>query len=201
MWVIKIGGSWIKNANLKKLVKLLANIKNQNLIIVPGGGIFADAVREASKLNNLSEHKSHFLALKSTEIFGHMIKSFEQKIHVTKSIDSFKVKNLWLPSKILKNEKNFKKNWESTSDSVATWLYSKIFASGLIFVKSISLGTGKSYDIKTLQKNKILDSNLDYYLKKKKNIKIIGPEIIDLLESKEDWDNLIRKLNVLKYEK
>ena len=38
-----------------------------------------------------------------------MIKSFEQKIHVTKSIDNFKVKNLWLPSKILKNEKNFKK--------------------------------------------------------------------------------------------
>ena len=84
---------------------------------------------------------------------------------------------------------------------MATWLYSKIFASGLIFVKSISLGTGKSYDIKTLQKNKILDSNLDYYLKKKKNIKIIGPEIIDLLESREDWDNLIRKLNVLKYGK
>ena len=37
MWVIKIGGSWIKNANLKKLIKLLVNIKNQNLIIVPGG--------------------------------------------------------------------------------------------------------------------------------------------------------------------
>ena len=126
MWIIKIGGSWIKNANLIKLIKLLVNLDNQKFIIVPGGGIFADSVREASKLNFLSEDQSHFLALKSTEIFGHMIKSFENRIHTTEKINSFKEKNLWLPSKILKNERNFKKNWESTSDSVATWLYSNI---------------------------------------------------------------------------
>ena len=49
------------------------------------------------------------MALKSTEIFGYMIKSFERKINITESIDNFKEKNLWLPSKILRNEKNFKK--------------------------------------------------------------------------------------------
>ena len=198
MWIIKIGGSWIKNANLKKLIKLLANIKNQNLIIVPGGGIFADAVREASKLNNLSENKSHFLALKSTEIFGHMIKSFEKRIHLTKSIDNFKEKNLWLPSKILKNEQSFINNWESTSDSVATWLYSRITSRGLIIVKSVYMGEKKTYKIKTLQKKRILDSNMHLYLNKINNIKIIGPEIIDLLETNKDWDNLINKLNFLK---
>ena len=64
MWIIKIGGSWIKSTNLEKLITLLVNLENQRFVIVPGGGIFADSVREASKLNNLSENKSHFLALK-----------------------------------------------------------------------------------------------------------------------------------------
>ncbi len=201
MWIIKIGGSWIKNSNLEKLIKLLVNLENQKFVIIPGGGIFADSVRESSKINNIPDNVSHFMALKSTEIFGYMIKSFERKIHITESIDNFKEKNLWLPSKILKNEKNFKKDWESTSDSVATWLYSKISSRGLIFVKSISLGTNNSYNIKTLQKKKILDTNFDFYLKKKKNLKIIGPEIIDLLETHKDWDNLINKLNFLKYDK
>ncbi|MBD22489.1 MAG: hypothetical protein CL572_02335 [Alphaproteobacteria bacterium] len=198
MWIIKIGGSWIKNANLIKLIKLLVNLDNQKFIIVPGGGIFADSVREASKLNFLSEDQSHFLALKSTEIFGHMIKSFENRIHTTEKINSFKEKNLWLPSKILKNERNFKKNWESTSDSVATWLYSNISSKGLIFIKSISLGIKNVYKIEALQKKNILDSNMHLFLKKKKNLKIIGPEIIQLLESYEDWDNLLSKLNFLK---
>ena len=102
MWIFKIGGSWIRNANLKRLINLLVTLENQDLIIVPGGGIFADAVREASKLTDLSEDKAHFLALNSTEIFGHMIKSFEQKIHLTENIKNLKDKNLWLPSKTLK---------------------------------------------------------------------------------------------------
>ena len=79
MWIIKIGGSWIKNSNLKKLIKLLVNLENQKFVIIPGGGIFADSVREASKINNIPDNVSHFLALKSTEIFGYMIKSFEKK--------------------------------------------------------------------------------------------------------------------------
>ena len=74
---------------------------------------------------------------------------------------------MWLPSKILKNVRNFKKNWESTSDSVATWLYSKIHSEGIIFVKSISLGLEQRYKIVTLQDRGILDSNVKYYLKKK----------------------------------
>jgi aspartokinase-like uncharacterized kinase len=178
MWVIKIGGSWIKNPNLPKLIKILMKLKKQRFVIVPGGGIFADSVRYASQLN--------------------MIKSFDKKIHVTEKIDDFKEKNLWLPSKILKNVRNFKKNWESTSDSVATWLYSKIHSEGIIFVKSISLGLEQRYKIVTLQDRGILDSNVKYYLKTKNNLRIIGPEIIQLLETYRDWDNLLKKLNFIK---
>ena len=39
MWIIKIGGSWIKSTNLEKLITLLVNLENQRFVIVPGGGI------------------------------------------------------------------------------------------------------------------------------------------------------------------
>ena len=34
MWIIKIGGSWIKNSNLEKLIKLLVNLENQKFVII-----------------------------------------------------------------------------------------------------------------------------------------------------------------------
>ena len=41
-------------------------------------------------------------------------------------------------SMILKNDSTFVKNWESTSDSVAAWLHSKINSLGLLYVKSLT---------------------------------------------------------------
>ena len=34
MWIIKIGGSWIKSTNLEKLITLLVNLENQRFVIV-----------------------------------------------------------------------------------------------------------------------------------------------------------------------
>ena len=194
MWVIKIGGSWIKNPDLKKLVLQTSLFFKEKFVIVPGGGIFADSVREASKFN-ISEETGHFLALKATEIFGYLIKSINSNLHLTAKLDDFKDKNLWMPSTKLKNENEFEKNWESTSDSVASWLYSNTSSSGLIFIKSLSLGLKNKYKMKELQKMKILDQNLIKYLKKKKKIFIIGPEVLELYKSKERLEDLLLNLN------
>ena len=49
MWVLKLGGSWIKNPKLKTLIKLIT-LQNKNVIaLVVGGGLFADSVRQAQK--------------------------------------------------------------------------------------------------------------------------------------------------------
>ena len=194
MWVIKIGGSWIKSSNLKKLILLTSSFFKEKFVIVPGGGIFADSVREASKYN-VSERTGHFLALKATEMFGYLIKSMNSNLHLTANLDNFREKNLWMPSKKLKNEIEFEKNWESTSDSVASWLYSNTASSGLIYIKSLSLGLKNKYKIKELQKRNILDQNFEKYLKKKKKVFIIGPEILELYKRQECLDDLLLNLN------
>ena len=47
-----------------------ANLIN---IVILGGGIFADSVRKVYSDVNMTEKTGNFLALKSTEIFSHMI--------------------------------------------------------------------------------------------------------------------------------
>ena len=48
MWVLKIGGSWITNPNLITLIKRLEKKKKGKIIIVAGGGCFADSVRSGT---------------------------------------------------------------------------------------------------------------------------------------------------------
>ena len=38
----------------------------------------------------------------------------------------------------IKSRKKIRKSWESTSDSIATWLYSNTKSDGLIFIKSLN---------------------------------------------------------------
>jgi aspartokinase-like uncharacterized kinase len=51
MQVVKIGGSLYDTPELKKWLKQLAKAaKDDSIIIVPGGGPFADTVRDAQKM-------------------------------------------------------------------------------------------------------------------------------------------------------
>ena len=46
MWIIKIGGSWITSHQLNDLLQLLKKkAKSENIVLVVGGGCFADSVR------------------------------------------------------------------------------------------------------------------------------------------------------------
>ena len=195
MWVLKIGGSWITNPNLTTLLKRLYKKKTGKIIIVAGGGCFADAVRFAFKKTKMSEKLANTLALKSTEIFCSYLKDINKKIYLTTN-RRFRenLLNVWLPSSILSNEKSFKKNWNSTSDSVAAWLSTNIKADGLVFIKSLKK-TKKINKLGDLQKKNIIDKNTSTYLKSfKGEIKITGLDILNVLEKNNNWDSCVKDL-------
>ena len=49
--------------------------------------------------------------------------------------------------------------------------------------------------LKDLQKKNIMDLNVKKYIKRKKNLKIVGPEIIDLFENSTDWEYIVSKFS------
>ncbi len=199
MWIVKIGGSWINNSNLFELIKHLNRLsKKVNLIIVNGGGCFSDSVRSVYENKRMSEKTAHFIALKATEMFSHILKEINNNISLISEIENLndldKGLKIWMPSIKLKNDPNFIKTWESTSDSVAAWLHKKTNSKGLLFVKSLTFGK-KKYKLNYLQEQGVLDKNVGMYLSKQKNIKIIGTEIINLLRDASNWNELYSNVN------
>ena len=147
----------------------------------------------------MSEKVANTLALKSTEIFCSYLKDINKKLYLT-SNKHFKENslNVWLPSVILSNEKSFKKNWNSTSDSVAAWLTNNIKADGLVFIKSLKKFK-KINKLVDLQKKNIIDRNTSNYLKSfKGEIKITGLDILKILEKNNNWESCIKDLGDIK---
>jgi aspartokinase-like uncharacterized kinase len=92
---------------------------------------------------------------------------------------------------ILSKERSFKKNWNSTSDSIAAWLSTNIKAEGIVFVKSLKKFK-KINKLGVLQKKNIIDKNVSTYLKSfKGEIKITGISILKILEKNNNWDSCI----------
>ncbi len=196
MWIVKIGGSWLKNPKLPVLINSLQKFSKQKIVLVVGGGVFAETVRSVYTSIKMKQETGHILAMKATEIFAYYLKSINPNISITFKISNFFVKklNLWLPTEILSYEAKFEKNWESTSDSIATWLYSNTKSKGVIFIKSLSFLNEEKLKLKDLQKKNIMDLNVKKYITRKKNLKIVGPEIIDLFENSIDWEYIVSKL-------
>ena len=147
----------------------------------------------------MSEKLANTLALKSTEIFCSYLKDINKKLYLTTN-KHFKENslNVWLPSVILSNEKSFKKNWNSTSDSVAAWLSNNIKADGLVFIKSLKKFK-KINKLGDLQKKNIIDKNTSTYLKSfKGEIKITGLDILKILEKNNNWESCIKDLGDIK---
>ena len=147
----------------------------------------------------MSEKLANTLALKSTEIFCSYLKDINKKLYLTTD-KHFKenLLNVWLPSVILSKEKSFKKNWNSTSDSVAAWLSNNIKANGLVFIKSLKKFK-KINKLGDLQKKNIIDKNTSTYLKSfKGEIKITGLDILKILEKNNNWESCIKDLGDIK---
>jgi 5-(aminomethyl)-3-furanmethanol phosphate kinase len=142
MWVVKVGGSLLGSPALQKWVDVLARCTDQRLIIVPGGGIFADAARQAQAKTNISDDCAHELAVLAMDQFGLMIADMNPSLATASSeceIDERTWQHrsiIWLPSKMVLADDTIEKSWDVTSDSLAAWITHKMEAKHLILIKS-----------------------------------------------------------------
>ena len=142
MWVVKIGGSLLGSPELERWLEIFVKYSNGKIIIVPGGGIFAEAVREAQKLSNISDAAAHKLALLAMDQYGHLLHSLNPLLATASSeleIDERTWQHraiVWLPSQMVLADDAIPQNWDVTSDSIAAWLAEKLDATHLILLKS-----------------------------------------------------------------
>ncbi len=143
--LIKIGGSLLKNpVTLKKLLITFKNITNEHsIIILPGGGAFADQVRNFQSLYKYSDSTAHKMAIMAEDIVGILMAEFiEDGIltynleNIQKILSQSKIPIL-LPSKFLLELDELPHSWDVTSDSIAVYFANKLKIDTVILVKDV----------------------------------------------------------------
>ncbi|ARN81536.1 hypothetical protein [Methylocystis bryophila] len=142
--VAKIGGSLWRSPLLSRWIAALCAYPGP-LVLVPGGGPFADAVRAAQGPMRFSERAAHEMALLAMEqyglalcdLFGGLaLAATQQEAAALRAQGKTPV---WRP-RALALEAGLPACWDVTSDSLAAWYARKSGASRLLLIKSVDAG-------------------------------------------------------------
>ena len=143
--VIKVGGSIAAHPDaLRTLCKKLSEIaKKHRLLIVPGGGEFADVVRGIEKRFASSAYVSHKMAVLGMDQFGLLLSELIPNAIAIASLE--KAKDYWksettpvfLPSKMMFREEPMEASWDVTSDSIAAFVALRVKADTVILAKDV----------------------------------------------------------------
>jgi len=143
--VIKVGGSLAEDPErLQALCRELSELaKTYALIVVPGGGRFADAVRELDQHFNLSSAVSHRMAILGMDQFGLLLCQVIPDSCATYLLDDAKqlsevgVVPVFLPSRLMFKDDPLENSWDVTSDSIAAYVAKRVRVKKLILATDV----------------------------------------------------------------
>jgi len=206
--IIKLGGSITERGTLKQIIQLGKTLSSlfdhrQDFAIVPGGGLFAEFVRETQEKYGLDDEQAHWMAIQAMEQHATLLMKFIPNSYLhdfsSKEFDSLTFDKLPIlrVMKYMRTESDLEKTWNSTSDAIATEIALKIKAKKIVFLKDIDGIVAKDKLVKKITIQELLelktcplDNNTPRILLKK-NIKayvingLIHERIENLLEGKE----------------
>jgi len=125
--IVKVGGSLYNQ--IPDLVPIL-NASKRPLFIIPGGGPFADLVRQV-RVNN---DAAHWMAIAAMEQYGWFISSFG--ILTTDRAAVPLTTTVFLPYRCIRLTDVLPHTWEVTSDTIAAWVAGTLHLD-LLLLKSI----------------------------------------------------------------
>ena len=168
MRVIKLGGSLMSDeSSLKHCLATVEQEYEECVVIVPGGGIYADLIRKTQQQWRFGEETAHQMAILAMKQFALLLKSLSPAFILVESLDSVKAllkKStvlIWSPD--LQELSSINANWEVTSDSLAAWLANQLGAAELILVKSAEIPINLT--IQQMQKIGLVDKSFYTFTK------------------------------------
>jgi aspartokinase-like uncharacterized kinase len=143
--IVKLGGSLARERQFARWVEAVRHSKS-GAIIVPGGGPFADCVRDAQRSMRFSDAAAHRMALLAMEQFAiACAASFPEALLIGEEAQLRLIGEartaFWLPSRMALGADDLPENWQVTSDTLAAWLALRLAASALVIVKSVGAKT------------------------------------------------------------
>ena len=157
MWVVKLGGSLAHDARLVPWLAMLAELGGGRVTVVPGGGVFADAVRASQRHWHFADLPAHNMAVLAMGQMAHLFHALEPRLALC--ADEAGIRRalhagqtaLWLPFGVLRDAPDLLTSWDVTSDSLALWLARVLNAERLVVVKPCKVEAGSTFAELALQ--------------------------------------------------
>jgi (4-(4-[2-(gamma-L-glutamylamino)ethyl]phenoxymethyl)furan-2-yl)methanamine synthase len=142
--VVKIGGSLL--AHPDELDRVLADVRSasrkRRILVVPGGGALADAVRDVDRRMHVGDDAAHWMAVLAMDQYAHVLLSrmprtvvVDDRRGIAEALTSGALPVL-APSRWLRAVDPLPHSWDVTSDSIAAWICGHVGARQLLLIKA-----------------------------------------------------------------
>lgn len=143
--VVKVGGSLAAHPEeLRALCLKLAEVSHKHaLVVVGGGGEFADVVRIYDKQFSLSPKTAHHMAILGMDQYGLVLADLIPQSVTVDSVEKTKKAlssgrlPVFLPFKNMLAEDQLENSWDVTSDSIAAYLAHRLHAEKLLLATDV----------------------------------------------------------------
>lgn len=152
--VVKVGGGMLADADAfgRALSTIDSAARSTRLVVVPGGGPFADAVRAMDRRVDLSPDAAHWAAVLAMDQYAWLIADKLPRAVVVgtpnaaaDALDDGRIPVLAV-SQWLKAADPLPHSWDVTSDSIAAWVAGELGARRLVLIKPAGIGGQDAVD-------------------------------------------------------
>jgi aspartokinase-like uncharacterized kinase len=139
--VIKIGGGLLRDEGLEGLRRGCAEAteiaRNRPVLVVPGGGPFADAVRAVGEQVGLDDATAHALALQAMDQLGLLLRPLLPAAELLTDLVAPRALGLLQTARAFANRPGVPESWSVTSDSLAVLAAAAIGADEAVLLKGV----------------------------------------------------------------
>ena len=143
--MVKVGGSIaLQPEKLRSLCQKLSELSHRHrLIVVPGGGEFADTVRNLDKRFVLSAATAHRMAILGMDQYGLLLADLMTNSRAVTEFDVLQEAldsaclPVFLPSAFLFSRGDLESSWDVTSDSIAVYIAGELHLKRAVLVTDV----------------------------------------------------------------
>ena len=152
--VVKLGGGLLAHAAHfdAALEAIREAADGRRLLIVPGGGPFADTVRQVDRRFRLSDDAAHWMAVLAMDQYAYLVVSrlaggvVVGDAHEAAAAFGAARLPVLAPSRWLRDADPLPHTWDVTSDSIAAWVAGAVGSGRLVLVKPPGATADNSVD-------------------------------------------------------